>query len=73
MEQCGVEERSACVGVEENASSCFRVNDDLRQGCEMCPWLFKIYVDVVVRKGYESTRGKRVQMIDWHQRERLFS
>ena len=38
----------ACIPVRNDASKWFRVNAGLRQGCAMSPWLFKIFMDVVV-------------------------
>ena len=40
----------ACVRVGNAVSELFPVNDGLRQGCVMSPWLFNVYVDGVVRE-----------------------
>ena len=39
----------ACVLVGNDVSELFAVNDGLRQGCVMSPWLFNVYMDGVVR------------------------
>ena len=39
----------ACVRVGNEVSEWFPVRVGLRQGCVMSPWLFNLYIDVVVR------------------------
>ena len=38
----------ACVPVGMDVSERFPVNVGLRQGCVMSPWLFNLYMDVVL-------------------------
>ena len=38
----------ACVWVRNVVSEWFLVNVRLRQGCVKSPWLFNVYMDVVV-------------------------
>lgn len=38
------------VRVDSKGSEMFRVSDDLRQGCEVSPWLFYLYLKGVVRE-----------------------
>ena len=40
----------AHVRVGNDVSEWFPVNVGLRQGCVMCPWLFNVYMDGVVRE-----------------------
>jgi hypothetical protein len=44
------DESYACVRVGEIKSDWFAVNEGLRQGCVMSPWLFNIYMDGVMRE-----------------------
>ena len=39
-----------CVRVGNDVSEWFMVNDGLRQGCVMSPWLFNVYMNGVVRE-----------------------
>ena len=36
---------SACVRVKEGESEQFRIDNGVRQGCIMSPWLFNIYMN----------------------------
>ena len=40
---------SACVRVERGETKRFRINSGVRQGCIMSPWLFKVYIDTVMK------------------------
>ena len=44
-------------------SEWFSVNPGLRQGCVMCPWLFNIYMDGVVRELNVRVLGKRLELL----------
>ena len=48
----------ACVRVGNEVSEWFPVNVGLRQGCVMSPWLFNVYMDVVVREVNVGCLGK---------------
>ena len=39
----------AYVSVEGSESECFRIDGGVRQVCIMSPWLFKIYMDAVMK------------------------
>ena len=39
----------ACVKVKGGESECFRINSGMRQRCNMSPWLFNVYKDVVMK------------------------
>ena len=40
----------ACARVKACESECFRINNSLRHGCIMFPWLFNVYMDVVMEE-----------------------
>ena len=43
----------------------FRIDNRVRQGCIMFPWLFNIYMDAMIKEGNEiHGRWKKVK-IDW--------
>ncbi len=44
------EDASACVKISGETSEQFEIKVGLRQGCVMSPWLFKNYVDGVMRE-----------------------
>ncbi len=44
------EDASACVKISGETSEHFEIKVGLRQGCVMSPWLFNIYMDVVMRE-----------------------
>ena len=51
----------ACVRVKGGVSEQFRIDSRMRQGCIMFPWVFNVYMDVVmkdVKMGMER-RGVR--------------
>lgn len=39
----------ACVRIGNEVSDSFPVRVGLRQGCVMLPWLFKLFVDRIIR------------------------
>ena len=41
-------DNSACVRVKEDESEWFRINNGVKQGCIISPWLFNIYMDGVM-------------------------
>ena len=40
----------ACVKLDGECSEWFEVKQGVRQGCPMSPWLFNIFLDMVVRE-----------------------
>ena len=40
---------SACVRIIGSVSEQFRIDNGVRQGCIMSPWLFNVYMDVVMK------------------------
>ena len=54
----------ACVRVGNDVSEWFPVNVGLRQGCVMSPWLFKIYMDGVVRGVNVRVLGKGLELLN---------
>ena len=72
------EHSSEGLTVTGNVRSCFRVNNCLRQGNGMSPWLFNIYLSGVLREAYESMLRREVQIIyrnirRWLPRQALFA
>ena len=65
----------ACIKVKGGEGECFRINDDVRQGCIMSPWLFNVYMDAVI-KAVKLGMGRRGQIIlEWFgygHKERMF-
>ena len=53
----------ACVRVGNDMSEWFPVNVGLRQGCVMFPWLFNVYMDVVVREVNVRVLGKGLELL----------
>ena len=47
----------ACVKVDGECSEWFEVKQGVRQGCPMSPWLFNIFLDMVVREARASFQG----------------
>ena len=41
----------------------FPVNIGLRQGCVMCPWLFNVYMDGLVREVNVRVLGKGLELL----------
>ena len=44
----------ACVKVDGECSEWFEVKQGVRQGCPMSPWLFNIFLDMVVKEARDS-------------------
>ena len=40
----------ACVRVKRDESQYFRIDNRLRQGCTMSPWLLNMYMDAVMKE-----------------------
>ena len=53
----------ACVRVGNDLSEWFPVFVGLRQGCVMSPWLFKVYMDGVVREVNVRVLGKGLELL----------
>ena len=51
-------------GWMESEYICFMVNNDLRQGCRIFPWVLNIHMDAVVKEVYDRIQGKTHEMID---------
>ena len=52
-----------CVKVKGGDSECFRINSGVRLGCIVSPWIFNVYIDVVMKelKIGMGRRGVRFQ------------
>ena len=53
----------ACVRVGNDVSEWFPVNVGLKQGCVMSPWLFNVYMDLVVREVNVRVLGKGLELL----------
>ena len=40
----------ACVRMKGGESKCFRIDSSVRQGCNMSPWLFNVYMNAVMEE-----------------------
>ena len=49
--------------VRNDVSVWFPVNVGLRQDCVMCPWLFNVWMDGVVRQVNVKVLGKRLELL----------
>ena len=47
----------ACVKVQGGTSDWFKVEQGVRQGCVMSPWLFNVYMDHILREAKERFSG----------------
>ncbi len=50
-------ESKACVRVEGEVTEEFMVEQGLRQGCPLSPWLFNVFLDRVVREAIVGFQG----------------
>ena len=55
---------SACVRVKEGVSEEFMIDSGVRQGCIMFPWLFKVYMDGVMKKVKMEMRRRGVSFME---------
>ena len=53
----------ACVRMGNDVSEWFPVNVGLRQGCVMSPWLFNVYMVLVVRELNVRVLGKGLELL----------
>ena len=54
---------SACVRVKGGESEQFRIDSGVRQGCIMSPWLFKVYMDGVMKEVKIGMRRRGVSFL----------
>ena len=59
----------ACVRVGNGVSEWFPVRMGLRQGCVMLPWLFRMYIDGMVRKVNAQALGRGLRLVDGNDSE----
>ena len=55
---------SACVRVKGDESEWFRKDSGMRQGCIMSPWLFNLYMDVVMKEVKMGMGRRRVSFLE---------
>ena len=48
-----VDSCSVCFRVKGDEYERFRIDSGVRQGCIMSPWLFNVYMDAVMKVGWE--------------------
>lgn len=48
--QAFYKDSKAIVRIEGEESASFEINVEVRQGCLMSPWLFIVYMDIVVKE-----------------------
>ena len=53
----------SCVRVKE--SKWFRVDNGVRQGCILSPWVFNVYMNGVMKEGSEIPGGWGRMVITW--------
>ena len=54
---------SACVRVKGGESEQFRIDSGVKQGCIMSPWLFKVYMDGVMKEVKIGMRRRGVSFL----------
>ena len=54
---------SACVRVKGGENERFRIDNGMRQGCIMSPWLFNLYIDGVMEEGKMEMRRRGVSFL----------
>ena len=54
----------ACVRIGHEVNEWFSVNAGLRQGCVMSPWLFNLFMDVVLREELARTVRRGAQFLN---------
>ena len=47
----------ACVKVLGSKSDCFKVEQGVREGCVVSPWLFNVYMDHIVKEAKKGFSG----------------
>ena len=62
---------SAYIKVKEGESEQFRINNGVRQGCIMSPWLFNVYMDGVMKEVKMGMERKGVSFLEDEREWRL--
>ena len=53
----------ACVTANGGESECFRIDSGVRPGCIMLPWLFNVYMDVVMKEMKVGMEGMGMRFL----------
>ena len=53
-----------CIRVKGNESECFRINNGVRKSCIMSSWLFKVYIDGVMKEVKIGYRKMGVRFLE---------
>ena len=54
----------ACFRIKRGESEQFRIDSRVRQGCNMSPWLFIVYIDGVMKEVKMGMRRKGVSFLE---------
>ena len=63
--------RLTCVRVKRCESECFRIDNGVRQGCIMSPWLFSVFMDTVMKELKIEMGRRRVRFQEERREWRL--
>ena len=58
------DESEACVRVNRTESEWFKIENGVRQGCVLSPWLFNIYMDGVMKELMAEVAGEGVRVME---------
>src|SRR5678816_3376513 len=61
---CMYEDSEACVRINGVKGDWFRINNRVRLGCVMSPWLFNLYMDGVMKEFEVRMAGNGVRMME---------
>src|SRR5678815_5150370 len=65
------DDSEACVKINEVESDWFDINNGVMEGCVMSPWLFNLYMDLVMNELEVRVAGKGVRMMENGREQRV--